>query len=448
MVPSLELVYARRVQMRKIDLRGKSLDSKLVNESIPRALNDIDNALDAVLPIVESVKMRGEAALLDFAQEFDGVDPRPIRVPEAELKAALESLSPQLLAALETAIERVQAVSMANLPANTSTSLDTGAVVDQRWIPVDSVGLYVPGGKAVYPSSVVMNVVPAQVAGVSRLAMATPPQKEFGGRPHPTVLATAALLGVTEVYALGGPAAIAALAHGVASLDLEPVVLITGPGNNFVTAAKRALRGVVGIDSEAGATEIMILADANANPAFVAADLISQAEHDEAAAAVLVTDSEQLIDAVAAELVAQVASAQHKSRIEEALAGQQSAFVLVDDIDAAVEVANAYATEHLELHLNDAEAALAAIRNAGAVFVGEFSPVSLGDYMAGSNHVLPTSKQAKFGSGLGVHTFLRAQQVVRYSEAGLAEIQAQIDLLAAAEGLPAHGAAVVIRSQK
>jgi histidinol dehydrogenase len=337
---------------------------------------------------------------------------------------------------------------MANLPANTSTSLDTGAVVDQRWIPVDSVGLYVPGGKAVYPSSVVMNVVPAQVAGVSRLAMATPPQKEFGGRPHPTVLATAALLGVTEVYALGGPAAIAALAHGVASLDLEPVVLITGPGNNFVTAAKRALRGVVGIDSEAGATEIMILADANANPAFVAADLISQAEHDEAAAAVLVTDSEQLIDAVAAELVAQVASAQHKSRIEEALAGQQSAFVLVDDIDAAVEVANAYATEHLELHLNDAEAALAAIRNAGAVFVGEFSPVSLGDYMAGSNHVLPTSKQAKFGSGLGVHTFLRAQQVVRYSEAGLAEIQAQIDLLAAAEGLPAHGAAVVIRSQK
>jgi histidinol dehydrogenase len=247
---------------------------------------------------------------------------------------------------------------------------------------------------------------------------------------------------------MGGPAAIAALAHGVPILDLEPVVLITGPGNNFVTAAKRALRGVVGIDSEAGATEIMILADETANPAFVAADLISQAEHDEAAAAVLVTDSEQLIEAVAGELSTQVARAEHKSRIEEALAGRQSALVLVDDIKAAVQLANAYATEHLELHLADAETALGAVRNAGAVFMGEYSPVSLGDYMAGSNHVLPTSMQSKFGSGLGVHTFLRAQQVVRYTESGLAELRAEIDLLAAAEGLPAHGAAVVIRSQK
>ena len=434
--------------MRKIDLRGQSLDSQTINESIPRALTNIDVALESVLPIVEAVKMRGEAALLEFSSEFDGVDPRPIRVPEAEIKAALDSISPQLLAALETAIDRVRAVSKANLPSNTSTELAAGAVVDQRWIPVDSVGLYVPGGKAVYPSSVVMNVVPAQVAGVSRLAMATPPQKQFGGRPHPTVLATAALLGVTEVYAMGGPAAIAALAHGVPSLGLEPVVLITGPGNNFVTAAKRALRGVVGIDSEAGATEIMILADETANPAFVTADLISQAEHDEAAAAVLVTDSEQLIEAVAVELSIQVARAEHKSRIEEALAGRQSAFVLVDDIDAAVQVANAYATEHLELHLADAETALGAVRNAGAVFMGEYSPVSLGDYMAGSNHVLPTSKQSKFGSGLGVHTFLRAQQVVRYTDSGLAELRAEIDLLAAAEGLPAHGAAVVIRSQK
>jgi len=434
--------------MRKIDLRGASLDSRTVNESIPRAVNDIDRALEAVVPIIEAVKLRGETALLDFALEFDGVDARPIRVPSGELSAALDSLAPELRAAIELAIARVRAVSSANLPTETSTSMATGAVVDQRWLPVESVGLYVPGGKAVYPSSVVMNVVPAQVAGVSRLAMATPPQKEFGGRPHPTVLATAALLGVTEVYAIGGPAAIAALAHGVASIGLEPVVLITGPGNNFVTAAKRALRGVVGIDSEAGATEIMILADGGANPRFIAADLISQAEHDEAAAAVLVTDSEQLIDQVEAQLLTQVATSSHRLRIEEALAGRQSALVLVDNIAAAVSVANAYATEHLELHLADAEAKLKDIRNAGAVFVGEFSPVSLGDYMAGSNHVLPTSKQAKFGSGLGVHSFLRAQQVVRYTESGLADIAAEIDLLAVAEGLPAHGAAVVIRSQK
>ena len=434
--------------MRKIDLRGQALDDRVVNEAIPRAINDIGGALEAVYPIIEAVRVKGEDALVDFAQTFDGVDPRPIRVPQTELDEALAALDPALLAAIEKAIERVRAVAEANLPSNIATELATGASVEQRWVPVESVGLYVPGGKAVYPSSVVMNVVPAQVAGVSRLAMATPPQKDFGGRPHPTVLATAALLGVTEVYAMGGPAAIAALAHGVPSLDLEPVVLITGPGNNFVTAAKRALRGVVGIDSEAGATEILIVADQTANPKFVAADLISQAEHDEAAAAVLVTDSQTLIDAVQLELASQQANATHRERIQQALSGRQSALVLVDDIAAAIKVANLYATEHLELQVADLESALSAVTNAGAVFVGDFSPVSLGDYMAGSNHVLPTSKQAKFGSGLGVHSFLRAQQVIRYTEGGLAELAAQIDLLAAAEGLPAHGAAVVIRGEK
>ena len=433
--------------MRKIDLRGKVLDDRVVNDAIPRAVNDIGGALEAVYPIIEAVLTQGELALVDFAQAFDGVDPRPIRVPQSELDQALANLDPTLLSAIKTAIERVRAVSQANLPASTATTLATGASVEQRWVPVESVGLYVPGGKAVYPSSVVMNVVPAQVAGVARLAMATPPQKEFGGRPHPTVLATAALLGVTEVYAMGGPAAIAALAHGVPSLELDPVVLITGPGNNYVTAAKRALRGVVGIDSEAGATEILIVADRFANPKYVAADLISQAEHDEAAAAVLVTDSQNLIDAVERELVTQQALATHRERIEQALGGRQSALVLVDDIPAAIKVANFYATEHLELQVADLDGALGLVINAGAVFLGEFSPVSLGDYMAGSNHVLPTSKQAKFGSGLGVHSFLRAQQVIRYTEDGLAQLAAEIDLLATAEGLPAHGAAVVARSK-
>ncbi len=434
--------------MRRIDLRGESLDSRNVNQKLPRALQNIDAVLESVLPIIDDVRTRGEVALVELANRFDGVDPRPIRVSQQELDAALANLSKGLRSSIEIAIDRVRKVSEANLPQDTSTSLGDGAVVDQRWLAVDSVGLYVPGGKAVYPSSVVMNVVPAQVAGVSRLAMVTPPQKAFGGRPHPTVLATAALLGLTEVYAMGGPAAIAALAHGVPDIGLEPVVLITGPGNNFVTAAKRALRGVVGIDSEAGATEIMVVADASANAAFVAADLISQAEHDESAAGVLVSDSEQLLDAVAIELEAQKLNARHAGRIDVALEGQQSALVLVDDLSSAFAVANAYATEHLELHVADLPAALSAIKNAGAIFAGEYSPVSLGDYMAGSNHVLPTSQQAKFGSGLGVHSFLRAQQVIRYTESALAQIAAEIDLLATEEGLPAHGAAVLIRDAK
>ena len=434
--------------MRKIDLRGMSLTARVVNDLIPRAVNDIQAALESVLPIIESVTERGEAALIELSQRFDDVDPRPIRVSQEELDSALEALDPDLRRAIELAIARVRSVSVANMPKGTNTELGSGAFVEQRWCPVDSVGLYVPGGKAVYPSSVIMNVVPAQVAGVPRLAMATPPQKVFGGRPHPTVLATAALLGVSEVYAIGGPAAIAALAKGVPGLTLESVALVTGPGNNFVTAAKRALRGSVGIDSEAGATEIMILADESANPTFVAADLISQAEHDEAAAAVLVTDSAELLESVAEQILQQLQTAVHRSRIEQAFAGRQSALVLVDDIGAAIQVANAYATEHLELHLADAEVALAQITNAGAVFMGSFSPVSLGDYMAGSNHVLPTSQQAKFGAGLGVHTFLRAQQIVRYDEAALSEIASEINLLAIEEGLPAHGNAVLLRSQK
>jgi histidinol dehydrogenase len=425
-----------------------SLNARVVNDLIPRAVNDIEAAIKSVLPIIEGVTERGEAALIELAQRFDDVDPRPIRVTQDELDSALEALNPDLRRAIELAITRVRRVSLANMPKGTSTELGRGAFVEQRWCPVDSVGLYVPGGKAVYPSSVIMNVVPAQIAGVPRLAMATPSQKAFGGRPHPTVLATAALLGVSEVYAIGGPAAIAALAKGVPGLALEPVALITGPGNNFVTAAKRALRGSVGIDSEAGATEIMILADESANPAFVAADLISQAEHDEAAAAVLVTDSAQLLESVAEQILQQLQTAVHRSRIEQAFAGRQSALVLVDDIVAAIEVANAYATEHLELQLADADAALAQITNAGAVFMGSFSPVSLGDYMAGSNHVLPTSQQAKFGAGLGVHTFLRAQQIVRYDEAALSEIASEINLFAIEEGLPAHGRAVLLRSQK
>jgi histidinol dehydrogenase len=433
--------------MRTIDIRGKRTTAADVARILPRAVNDIASAMQQVAPIIDAVALRGEDALVEFAQQFDGVDPRPIRVPADELAASLASLSEELRAAIATAVERVRAVSTANLPKATEVEVSQGGKVAQRWVPVDSVGLYVPGGKAVYPSSVVMNVVPAQVAGVKRLVLITPPQKAFGGRPHPTVLATAAMLGVTEVYAMGGPAGIAALAHGVPSLELEPVVLVTGPGNNFVTAAKRALRGRIGIDSEAGATEILIIADSSANPRLVAADLISQAEHDESAAAVLLTDSEHFAAAVSLEVDLQNAVATHSDRVGIALGGRQSAIVIVDNMDEAVLIANAYATEHLELQTRQNQQLLAKITNAGAIFVGETSPVSLGDYMAGSNHVLPTSGAAKFASGLGVHSFLRAQQIIDYSASALQEIGAQIDLLAREEGLPEHGTAVRLRNE-
>ena len=431
--------------MRRLDLRGRKDSVKDLTELLPRAVNDIEASLKSVLPIIDQVRDLGESALVELAQRFDEIDPRPIRVAKEELDRALGELAAPLREAIETAITRVRLVAEANMPKETSVTLGAGAIVQQRWSPVDSVGLYVPGGKAVYPSSVIMNVVPAQVAGVKRLAVVTPGQKAFAGRPHPTVLATAALLGVTEVYAIGGPAAIAALAYGVDSIGLEPVVLVTGPGNNLVTAAKRALRGVIGIDSEAGATEIMVLADAGANPKFVAADLISQAEHDESAASILVTDSEELLESVAEELSQLLPHAHHRARIETALDGQQSALVLVDDLVQATLVANAYASEHLEIQVEDPKALAAEISNAGAIFLGPFAPVSLGDYMAGSNHVLPTSQQAKFGSGLGVHSFLRAVQVIDYSEPALAEIAEQIRLFADEEGLPSHGDAVQIR---
>lgn len=431
--------------LRIVDLRSGLPVPAELNRLVPRASLTIESAVDQVTGLIEAVATRGEEALIELTQRFDGFDPSPIRVPQSELQAALEGLSSALKVALETSIARVKKVSEDNLPKTVTTTFDNGGKVHQRWAPVDSVGLYVPGGKAVYPSSVVMNVVPAQVAGVSRLVITTPGQKAFGGRPHPTVLAAAALLGVTEVYNVGGPAAIAALAHGVSSIGLDPVTLVTGPGNIYVTAAKRAVRGIVGIDSEAGTTEILVIADSDANPDFVAADLLSQAEHDEAAASVLVTDSEDFADAVQLALVNRLSLTQHSERAKTALTGVQSAIVLVADIDAAIDFANAYATEHLELQVANVDGVLRKISNAGAIFLGAFSPVSLGDYMAGSNHVLPTNQQSKFGAGLSVHTFLRSQQVIDYSQDALAESVSFVDALANEEGLPAHFEAIRAR---
>lgn len=430
--------------MRIIELPGK-LNPSLVNQSVPRASMDIASAVEAVKPLIEEVRIGGEAALVALAKKYDQVDPTPVRVTPEELNSALNNFDPKLRAAVEESIERVRKVCQVNLPQNQKVSLGDAAEVLQRWQPVDSVGLYVPGGKAVYPSSVIMNVVPAQEAGVSRLALVSPPQLAFAGRPHPTVLATAALLGVEEVYSVGGPAAIAALAFGVESLGLAPVNLVTGPGNIYVAAAKRALKGVIGIDSEAGTTEVLIIADDSADARLIAYDLASQAEHDEAAAAVLVTPSKQLIDDVSIEIEKVAAAAENSERIRIALSGQQSALVLVDDLNSAIAFANAYATEHLQIMTLEPQKVADLVTNAGAIFLGAFSPVSLGDYMAGSNHVLPTGGQARHSSGLGVHTFLRPQQIITYQKVGLAEISERIVNFAEAEGLSGHGDAIRAR---
>ena len=446
-IEQLQEVFALSNLIRFLDLSNGKISADQILQDIPRAALDLYSAAEMIRPLVENIRSGGSNAIKAIAKDIDGIDIEPIRVSEAELKTALVNLDPNLRSSLEIAIERVRKVAVESIPKGFSTELALGATVSQRYQPVDSVGLYVPGGKAVYPSSVIMNVVPAIAAGVKKIAIATPGQAAFGGRPHPTVLATAELLGVRDVYTIGGPAAVIAFAYGVPEIGLEPVNLVTGPGNVFVAAAKRMLRGVIAIDSEAGPTEIMVLADDSANPGFVAADLISQAEHDELAASVLVSDSREFIEKVALELSRQVEAAPNKARILEALRGQQSALVLVRDMDSAAKVADFYATEHLSIQTKQNSQLASQISNAGAIFLGSFSPVSLGDYLAGSNHVLPTGGQARFGSGLGVHTFLRPQQVVEYSETALSEVSTNVVAIADSEGLEAHGEAIKIRFQ-
>jgi histidinol dehydrogenase len=356
----------------------------------------------------------------------------------------LNELNPEVRAALVEAIERIKKVHSDQVRSEKETRVVDGGVVTSRWIPVDRVGLYVPGGNAVYPSSVMMNVIPAQIAKVPSIAVASPPQKDFGGLPHPTILATCELLGIDEVYAVGGAQGIAMFAYGVPGL-CEPTNIVTGPGNIYVAAAKRALRGLIGIDSEAGPTEIAIVADKTARPKDVAADLISQAEHDTIAAALLITDSQELIDQVEAELEVRVSKTKHSERIRTALGGVQSCIVLVDNMDQGLDVVNAYAAEHLEIIAADARALALKVRNAGAVFIGEYSPVSLGDYSAGSNHVLPTGGCACHSSGLSVQTFLRGVNFIEYDEKSFKEIAQNVITLANSEDLPAHGEAMKAR---
>ncbi|MBU6311573.1 MAG: histidinol dehydrogenase [Actinomycetales bacterium] len=433
--------------IRRIDLRGSHAEPRDV---LPRAAVDVEQATATVGPIVLDVRERGAEAVLDWTERLDGVRPAALRVPVSAIEEAVAALDPAVRAALEESIRRARIVHADQRRTDITTVVVPGGTVTERWLPVARVGLYVPGGRAVYPSSVVMNVVPAQIAGVASLCVVSPAQRDHGGLPHPTILAACGLLGIDEVYAAGGAQAVAMLAFGVelpGGGRCEPVDMVTGPGNIYVTAAKRMLKGRVGIDSEAGPTEVAVLADDTADAAHVAADLISQAEHDTIAAAVLVTTSPELALAVEGEVEAQLARTKHVERISEALSGSQSGIVLVDDLDQGLRVIDAYAAEHLEIHTRDAREVALRVRNAGAIFVGGHAPVSLGDYCAGSNHVLPTGGTAAHCSGLSVQTFLRGIHVVDYDRAALADVADHVVALALAEDLPGHAAAITIRLQ-
>jgi len=432
----------------RIDLRGRVPGPAELRAILPRAEVAVDAVTHQVRPLREAVRERGVDAVLELTERFDKVRPAAVRVPGEALTAALAELEPGVRAALQESIKRARLVHADQRRTDTTTQVVPGGTVTERWVPVARVGLYAPGGLAVYPSSVLMNVVPAQLAGVESLVLCSPPQAEFGGRPHPTIMAAAALLGVDEVWAVGGAQAMALLAFGGVDTDgavLHPVDLVTGPANIYGTAAKRLLRGLIGIDSEAGPTEIAVLADGTADPVHVAADLISQAEHDTLAASVLVTDSLELADSVDAELARQVTATKHTERISTALRGRQSGCVLVSTVDDGLKVVDAYAAEHLEIQTVDARGVARKVRNAGAIFVGPHAPVSLGDYCAGSNHVLPTGGCARHSSGLSVQTFLRGIHVVDYTEDALREVAAKVVALANAEDLPAHGQAVTAR---
>jgi len=433
--------------IRRIDLRGRRLSKTEYQKLLPRGDFDVSKAMAAITPILDLFPGATEASLLDLCEKFDGVRPKSLKVEKSDIDLALKNLDPKVKSALLESIKRVRKTSQDQMPVNKVTEPAKGAQIQLTWRVIERVGLYVPGGLAAYPSSVIMNVIPAQVAGVKSIALASPPQKEFAGLPHPVILAVCALLGIDEVYAIGGAQAVALFAYGIDN-QITPVDMVTGPGNIYVAAAKRSLRGVIGIDSEAGPTEILVIADKGALASEVAADLISQAEHDEAAAAILVTDSPDLLDAVEAELVKQVLLTKHKQRITTALSSIQSALVLTSDIAQAVDVANAYAAEHLEIQTEDAGSVAKGITNAGAIFLGRFTPVSLGDYSAGSNHVLPTGGCACHSSGLSVQTFLKGVNVINYSQSAFNEIAQDVITLANAENLPAHGSAISIRLDK
>ncbi len=426
----------------RIDLTGAARASVDPRDVLPRAELSVEAAVEQVRPLCDDVRRRGSVAVREITARFDGVELESARVPSHAIADAVAALDPLLREALEEAIARTRRVHRAQSRADVTVEVVPGGRVTETWVPVRRVGLYVPGGLVAYPSSVVMNVVPAQIAGVESLAIASPPQSGNHGLPNAAVLAACGLLGIDEVYAVGGAQAVAMFAYGTD--DCPRVDLVTGPGNIFVAAAKRLLKGVVGIDSEAGPTEIGILADRSADPGYLAADLIAQAEHDANASCLLVTDSADLLVAVDAEVAQQLTTTRHRERVETALS-KQSAYVLVDDLDQGLEVVDEWAAEHLEIVTADAPERASRVRNAGAIFVGPYSPVSLGDYLAGSNHVLPTGGTARHSGGLSVQSFLRGMHIIEYDRDALAGSARYIDALGGAEDLQAHVAAVRVR---
>lgn len=438
------------VALRTIDLRGTQHSYSELRSIVPRQTAEfVGNAQQTVNEIISTVRERGAEYLRELSARFDDVEQGELRVPQQAIDDAVKQLDPAVRRGLETAIERTRAFAAAQRPEDARIEVAPGAHLINRWTPVRRVGLYVPGGLAVYPSSVVMNTVPAQAAGVESIVLCTPPQKEFGGLPHPTILGAAGLLGITEVWAIGGAQALASMAYGIEDGEgiLESVDTITGPGNIFVALAKRALQGVVGVDGEAGTTEIAVIADEDANPAYVAADLISQAEHDPNAGSVLITHSEALASSVQEEIDSRAAGTKHSQRVRTALEGKQSGIILTDSVEHSIQVANAYAAEHLEIHTRNAAQVALKIRNAGAIFIGPYSPVPLGDYAAGSNHVLPTAGTAAFASGLNTTTFMKIVQLIEYSQEALTDIGDDIVSLSHAEDLPAHGEAITVRTR-
>jgi histidinol dehydrogenase len=438
-------VTSEPVLISRTDLRGRAaadLTRAVLGTVLPRAAFDVSAAVELVRPICEDVRHRGGAAVREYTQRFDGVDLAATRVPREAIDHARQALDPDVKAALNEAIRRARVVHEAQLPARSDTSPAPGLAVSTRHVPVTRAGVYVPGGLVAYPSSVVMNVVPAQAAGVESITVASPPQAGNDGLPHPVILGACGLLGITEVHAAGGAQALAMLAYG--TQECAAVDVITGPGNIYVAAAKRVLQGIVGIDGENGPTEIAIIADHTADPKFVAADLIGQAEHDENAGCLLITTAPALADQVDEELARQIPLTRHKERVETALRGQ-AGYVFADDIDAAVAICDAWAPEHLEIQAEDAAKIALKVRNAGAIFVGSYTPVSLGDYLAGSNHVLPTGGTARHTSGLSVHPYLRVVNVIECDQDSLRAVAPHVDALGGAEDLAAHVAAVRIR---
>ena len=427
--------------MRIIKLNEQSR-ANILADLLKRDPNNYSAYEDTVQAIVDDVRARGDEALFEYTKKFDGAELSAdnIRVTQAEIQEALSQVDPNLLAVMKKSMKNIREYHEKQKQYSWFDSKPNGTILGQKVTALSSVGVYVPGGKAAYPSSVLMNIIPAEVAGVEKIVMVTPPGKD--GKVNPVTLIAAHLAGATEVYKVGGAQAIAALAFGTKSIPR--VNKIVGPGNIFVALAKKAVYGHVSIDSIAGPSEILVLADETANPRFVAADLLSQAEHDELASAILVTTSMELAEKVSAEAEAFVQKLSRKAILEKSL--ENYGYILVaDSMEDAIETANAIASEHLEIVTKNPFEVMTKIQNAGAIFMGEYSSEPLGDYFAGSNHVLPTNGTAKFFSPLGVDDFIKKSSIIYYSREALEAVHTDIESFAEAEHLTAHANSVRVR---